>query len=274
MMARQTKPEWPYLRNDASEQANGLVYWPVGCPGSRRLFDMSRRSLHATLTGLADPFTLTSGWVQGHQGGQCLALDGTNDYATVPSGLSSAIGNAITVSAWIRSPGSAFQGDGPIISDEYDSDSNVKFVLAGNLSAAGGSSDKLSCGYYSGGWHAVHQADAFASWGRWSHVAGSYNGATLKLYVHGVLNNSAAKATALPSSTSIWRIGQRWDTGNYFIGAIDDLRVYDRALNDSEIFNIAKNPWDLRWVPGRRSVWAMGGGAGPRIRRVICSGAA
>lgn len=73
----------------------------------------------------------------------------------------------------------------------------------------------------------------------WYHVAGVYNATagTLDIYVNGVLNNGTILGT-LPASqfnsTVNANIGRRTG-GFYFNGIIDEVRVYNRALTQSEI---------------------------------------
>jgi hypothetical protein len=70
----------------------------------------------------------------------------------------------------------------------------------------------------------------------WSHVAATYDGAMMRLYVNGVQVNSQAKTGALPSSSGgRLMIGGDDFFGQYFTGRIDEVRIYDRALSVSEI---------------------------------------
>ncbi|RJQ30478.1 LamG domain-containing protein [Candidatus Parcubacteria bacterium] len=70
--------------------------------------------------------------------------------------------------------------------------------------------------------------------GKWTHIAVTYDGTTLSIYVDGLLANSATKS--LNTTASAFFIGQApWDTNNRFVGAIDELRVSNRALSADEI---------------------------------------
>ena len=61
----------------------------------------------------------------------------------------------------------------------------------------------------------------------WSHLALSYDGATLRSYVDGALVGSGARA-GLTAAGSL-------QLGRDFSGLLDELRVYDRALGAAEI---------------------------------------
>ena len=69
----------------------------------------------------------------------------------------------------------------------------------------------------------------------WSHLATSYDGATLRLYVNGTQVASKAQTGTMPVSTAQLRIGGNTIWGEYFSGLIDEVRVYNRALTVAEI---------------------------------------
>jgi hypothetical protein len=69
----------------------------------------------------------------------------------------------------------------------------------------------------------------------WAHLAGTYDGATMRLYVNGVQVSSRAQTGQIPISTSALQIGGDSVYGQYFPGTIDEVRVYQRALSASEI---------------------------------------
>jgi hypothetical protein len=71
---------------------------------------------------------------------------------------------------------------------------------------------------------------------QWHHLAGVFEkGKSIRLYVDG---REAARSTAFTgtaeSSGSSFYIGRRGD-GHFFAGAVDDVRLYRRALGDGEI---------------------------------------
>src|SRR5262249_314893 len=76
---------------------------------------------------------------------------------------------------------------------------------------------------------------------QWYHVAGVYDATmqTLTVYLNAVLDNADPVATVPPSARSSSHnvlIGQRADSSGYgFIGTIDEVRVYNRALSQAEI---------------------------------------
>ena len=71
--------------------------------------------------------------------------------------------------------------------------------------------------------------------GVWVHVAATYDGATLRTFVNGAQVASAAAAGSIQTSTMPLRIGGNSIWGEYFKGAIDEVRIYNRALTAAEI---------------------------------------
>jgi hypothetical protein len=69
----------------------------------------------------------------------------------------------------------------------------------------------------------------------WTHLASTYDGAMLRLYVNGVeVGNRALPGSILPSDGPL-RIGGNSIWGEYFQGRIDEVRIYNRALSTAEI---------------------------------------
>jgi hypothetical protein len=77
--------------------------------------------------------------------------------------------------------------------------------------------------------------------GQWQHVAATWDGATKRLYVDGVLIASMADAPIV-FDTHGAQIGcddNIPSVDGYYDGSIDDLAIYDRALTSSEIATLA-----------------------------------
>ena len=69
----------------------------------------------------------------------------------------------------------------------------------------------------------------------WTYLAATYNGATISLYVNGALVASQAVTGNIIPSTGPVRFGGNSIWGEYFAGTIDNVRIYDQALNQSDI---------------------------------------
>ncbi|MGB0391445.1 MAG: LamG-like jellyroll fold domain-containing protein [Salibacteraceae bacterium] len=69
--------------------------------------------------------------------------------------------------------------------------------------------------------------------GAWHHYAMSYDGTTCRVFIDGQLVASNNAALVTPSMD--FRVG-RWQ-GNYLQGGLDELRIWDKALSQTEIEN-------------------------------------
>jgi hypothetical protein len=81
-----------------------------------------------------------------------------------------------------------------------------------------------------------------ASAGDWMHVAATYDGTTLKLYVDGSEEESLETGSVPYESTEKFYIGGDPGCGgrSWYTGLLDDVRIYNRALTVTEIGNLAK----------------------------------
>ncbi len=82
-------------------------------------------------------------------------------------------------------------------------------------------------------------SNATVTAGAWHYITVTYDGATQKLYIDGALDNSQSlPGITLSYMNSPVKIGAG-DYNNPFAGYIDDLRIYNRALTDPEIADLA-----------------------------------
>ncbi len=85
------------------------------------------------------------------------------------------------------------------------------------------------------------------STGEWTHITHTREGATWRTYANGALVATANNRPIVNlNNAAPWRIGRSVcigtdDTGQ-FVGAIDDLRFYGRALSQAEILALATGP--------------------------------
>jgi hypothetical protein len=75
----------------------------------------------------------------------------------------------------------------------------------------------------------------------WHFIALTYDGSTAKLYADGQLKESAAKSWDLVPE--VCYVGAYLNGFFYWVGAMDDIRIYNRALSASEVLQLANgNP--------------------------------
>ncbi len=75
---------------------------------------------------------------------------------------------------------------------------------------------------------------------QWTHIAGTFDGTDRKLYIDGRLYATTQSASGDTSLDQAWAIGANSaGTAEFFNGAIDEVIVYQRALNADEISVLA-----------------------------------
>jgi Concanavalin A-like lectin/glucanases superfamily len=72
--------------------------------------------------------------------------------------------------------------------------------------------------------------------GRWAHVAASWDGSEIALYVNGVLRGTAPFTGPVNASSADLYIGSNFGTYDWFAGRVEDVAVYDSALSAPRIF--------------------------------------
>ena len=121
------------------------------------------------------------------------------------------------------------------------------------------------------GWEAVTGTTPVPA-GRWTHVAATYDGARAQLYVDGARDGQPFPARYEQTRTDTW-IGARPEAGTppgptfFFFGAMEDVRIWDRALSDVELAAVARGPAQAPAPPPAPPPFA--GGPGPRQARPI-----
>jgi len=76
----------------------------------------------------------------------------------------------------------------------------------------------------------------------WQHVVASHDGSDLSFYIDGVLQNSSVSLGSMTDphneSGGVFYIGSEYDLQRYFNGSIDEVAIWDRALQPHEVKNI------------------------------------
>ena len=69
----------------------------------------------------------------------------------------------------------------------------------------------------------------------WYHVVFTWQDTTLSIYVDGELNNTAACTSGINSTANTIYLGNHTTANVGVNGAMDEVRVYDRALSATEV---------------------------------------
>ncbi|NQX58109.1 glycoside hydrolase family 9 protein [Paenibacillus qinlingensis] len=163
--------------------------------------------------------TLTNGptWVNGMHN-PALHFDGTDDYVTSAWGQIT-VNASRTLALWFRTKSVA---NGYMLSWGTNSGSALS-----QLAVSSG-----QIGFFGNGNNLVTQVYPYTD-GKWHHVAVTFDGATMKLYLDGVLKGS--RTTTLNTGSSAIQIGKAIFGSTNFSGDIDDVTVYNSALIDLDV---------------------------------------
>jgi hypothetical protein len=158
--------------------------------------------------------------------GQGLALDGVNDRMDVADSASLDLTTAMTLEAWVYP--TALSGWRTVMMKE----------AAGGLAYALYAHDNAPrpAAYVNmGGADIAVPGTAQLALNAWTHLALTYDGTSLRLYVNGTLVRTQAQTGNILTTTGALRLGGNAPWGEWLQGWIDEVRIYNRALGATEI---------------------------------------
>jgi hypothetical protein len=190
-------------------------------------FDEGAGTTTSDATGSGNTGTLSGAtWSATGKFGKALSFNGSSSLVTVPDAASLDLTNGMTLEAWLypttlsgwrtailkrTTAGLAYS----LYAHNNDPQPASTINVAGSdVSATGPSALPLNT---------------------WSHLAATYNGTTLRIYLNGAQVGSMAVSGSITTSTGQLSIGGNNVWGEYFAGLIDEVRVYNRALTATEI---------------------------------------
>ena len=165
-------------------------------------------------------------WTASGRYGAALVFNGSSAVVNIANSRSLRLTTAMTLEAWVR-PAKVSTWWSDVI---YKGNDNYYLMAASDNSsrpAAGGKFGSTTSANVFG--PSALPANA------WTHLAATYDGSTLKLYINGALASSGARSGSMPTSNSRLQIGGDGTFGQYFAGSIDDVRVYNTALTESQV---------------------------------------
>ena len=170
--------------------------------------------------------------------GKAQSFDGANDYVTVADS-SSLEPNTITVEAWVKRLGSP--GTYRYIVSKYLPDKVGNYTSYALYTGSSGGL-RFYIGY-STNWVASPDAGTSVWDGNWHHVAGTFDGSAVKLYVDGVqVDGSTSTVQSIYYyGTGNLFIGAYTSTGYFFSGTIDEVRISNKARSAGWIKTIYNN---------------------------------
>jgi hypothetical protein len=165
-----------------------------------------------------------------------LSFNGQDQWLEVGNPPLLDVGGAIALAAWVRP--TSVDGYHMVVSHGFRNDPNFEVSL------------RIKDGRYEFTyWNSMDHVGAAniapSDLGTWIHLCGTFDGSEYVLYRNGVkVAATADSATPPPNVDTPWAIGARIappdPASRLFDGAIDDVRVYGRALRPAEVEALAR----------------------------------
>jgi hypothetical protein len=203
---------------------------PAGLVGQWRL-DEGAGATAADSSGLGHTVTLYNGplWITGPEGRSALQFDGVNDHGQATDTPALRLTGDFTISFWMKKHAEAADwsrlvGKGNVSLRNYciweEAGSGTR-LLVQQYNASGTPVLNL----YSTTGLALHT---------WYHVVAVREGAAVRLYLNGVLDAAGTASGTAATSTHPFTLAYAGHHA-FFPGALDDVRLYNRALSEVEI---------------------------------------
>ena len=213
-----------------SASAALVGHWQLDDGSGTTAVDSSGNGNNGTLQGSPQ-------WVAGFAAGG-LELNGTTDYVDCGSGSSLDITEQITIAAWVKIDVFG-DWDGIVTKGITQAPYAMQMWGDGSLrfsanwgTPAGGVGD--------GSWNTNTKMAA----GEWLHVVVTYDGSTLRFYFDGEKDSlEVAQGLTFGTAAESLVLGCDFPGGDeYFDGVMDDVRIYNQALTEAEIRQLAFRP--------------------------------
>jgi hypothetical protein len=169
-------------------------------------------------------YNIEAGDLVACQIGNCLNLDGSNEYVKkTDTALLSFGGTGVTIQAWVYVPTShptyaivagKNKADGSHVSPYFEY--SLHFVDSGypRMYVATGASTAESA-----------QSSSIMGLNGWHFLVGTYDGSNIKVYIDTVEKGTTANTATIPDFTGPYNIGANGGPGEYLKGQIDEVRV-------------------------------------------------
>ena len=227
------------LTGTVNAQDTGLVgYWKLDDEGTGTAFDYSGNDRHGTINGSPQ-------FVPGLFG-EAMEFSGDPDYVNIGDYKGLLGGHAFSITAWIKTAGNGeIVGWGNNVGTE-----KVEFRV---------SEYRLRVEHGSGN----RQGDTVVSDNQWHHVALTVEENSTISYPQVILYVDGEDDTRTGTSANAFNIVENFDlsiarqyngSNRWFIGLMDDVRVYDRVLSAEEVRNLAIPPMAHKPVPADGAV--------------------
>ena len=219
--------------SNVSNVNNTFIRVIDGLVGSWHFDEGSGNTVYDTSGNNNDGTIHEASWVDG-KFGKALNFDGSNDYVEVPDSPSLDITDEITIETWIK-PATA-QGSGNC---KYPVCKSYSYILSYDHFLE---EWKGTLALYDGTDWRIPSTGVSISHGVWHHFVGVYSPPYEIIYLDGTekLNENIGSFSINTSTNNLW-FGAHVDKSEFYDGVIDEIRIYNRALNSNEILDLYNN---------------------------------
>jgi len=221
---------------------DGLIgYWKLDdSTGSATAADSSGYGSTGNLQDM-DP---NVDWVAGSTQTQffnrsALDFSGGNDYIRVENNDTlNYTGSALSITAWVKLPPGGFSNDFAVVCKGPGVSSDERYMLG----VKNNENINFRTTTDQNGYVAISGPAAGVPVDQWVHIAGTYDGTTMRMYVNGVIptGGTASQNGNISSNTDFLSLGKRCNTDNrYWVGQFDEVRIYNFALSTAAVQALA-----------------------------------
>jgi hypothetical protein len=208
----------------ADSVSNTAASGPVAAYG----FNEGTGSTVADVTGNGRTGTISGAtWTSTGKFGAALSFDGIDDWVTVADAAALDLTTSMTLEAWVFP--TAVGSWRNVLMKERPNGQSYSLYSHDNA--------RRPAGYLNLGQPADvgTNSNTGLPLNAWSHLAATYDGTTLRLFVNGAQVGTKAVTGPIVTSTGALRVGGNSIWGEYFTGRIDEIRLYNRVLTAAEI---------------------------------------
>ncbi|NIO45153.1 MAG: hypothetical protein GTN36_06420 [Candidatus Aenigmarchaeota archaeon] len=168
--------------------------------------------------------------------GSAYYFDGVNDYIKINDDSTLDINDAITIGAWVYP--TSWSSDYPrIVSKESGRSAQPYALELANSAYTIAPYSALLCLDTGSGEDCVNSGTNSISLNQWYHVVGVWNSTHSQIYLNGTQKGIKTLTGAMVATANDVLIGNNPTDERQFNGIIDEVKIWDGALNPNEIMN-------------------------------------
>jgi len=156
----------------------------------------------------------------------------SSEYIEAPNDSSLQLTDKLTLSCWIKA--SDVSATNSIIDKFYDGVDRSYMLRLQSTTI------RLSLGNASGSSSVTYQSTATLSNNAWYHVVTTFSNADneVKIYINGSLDSTHSKTDLISSNNQPLRLGTGYNLLNYFDGDMDEVAIWNKALELADVQRI------------------------------------